>query len=158
MTGVQTCALPIWINPEKLAPLTGVTTWVDMGSAGAGNFEGLYYHIIKRSSLNIFCFLHLSYIGLASVGDTKLRFGELFDSRLADVSEAARLCAAFPEVIKGLKVRLGMESSLTEGLSYLEMALALGENLGLPVVVHATSDRKSVVLGKIVYIGGRRII
>jgi dihydroorotase len=130
---------PLGINPEKLAPLTGVTTWVDMGSAGAGNFEGLYYHILKRSSLNIFCFLHLSYIGLVPVGDTKLRFGELFDSRLADVSEAARLCAAFPDAIKGLKLRLGMESSLTEGLAYLDMALALGERLGLPVVVHATS-------------------
>ena len=27
---------PLGINPDKLAPLSGVTTWVDMGSTGAG--------------------------------------------------------------------------------------------------------------------------
>lgn len=142
---------PLGINPDKLASLTGVTTWVDMGSAGAGNFEGLYYHVLKRSELSIFCFLHLSYIGLVPVGDTKLRFGELFDSRLADVSEAARICKAFPDVIKGLKIRIGMESSLTEGLAYLDMALALAEKLGLPLVVHATSapPRTAEVLSRL---------
>ncbi len=130
---------PLGVNPDKLAAECGVTTWVDMGSAGAGNFEGLYYHVIRRSTLDIFCFLHLSYVGLVPVGDTKLRFGELFDSRLADIHEAARICKAFPGVIKGLKIRIGMESALTEGLAYLEMALALGDRLGLPLVVHATS-------------------
>jgi dihydroorotase len=73
------------------------------------------------------------------VGDTKLRFGELFDSRLADTAAAAQTCASFPDAIKGLKIRIGMESSLTEGLAYLDMALALGEKLGLPLAVHATS-------------------
>jgi dihydroorotase len=130
---------PLGVNPDKLAPLTGVTTWVDMGSSGAGNFEGLYYHVLKRSELSIFCFLHLSFIGLTPVGDTKLRFGELFDSRLADTAEAARICKAFPDVIKGIKIRIGMESALTEGLAYLDMALALAEKLELPLVVHATS-------------------
>lgn len=130
---------PLGINPDKLAPLTGVTTWVDMGSAGAGNFEGLYHHVLRRSSLNIFCFLHLSYIGLVPVGDTRLRFGELFDPRLADAEAAARACAEFPDAIKGLKIRIGMESALTEGMAYLDMALALGEKIGLPLAVHATS-------------------
>jgi len=32
---------PLGINPDKLAPLTGGTRCVEMGSAGAGNFEGL---------------------------------------------------------------------------------------------------------------------
>ncbi|MDX9827759.1 MAG: amidohydrolase/deacetylase family metallohydrolase [Spirochaetia bacterium] len=142
---------PLGINPDKLAALTGVTTWVDMGSAGAGNFEGLYYHVLKRSNLNILCFLHLSYVGLVPVGDTRLRFGELFDARLADTLEAARVCKAFPDAIKGLKIRIGMESSLTDGLSYLDMALALGDSLGLPLVVHATSAPPStaVVLSRL---------
>ena len=77
-THVYWGATPLGVNPDKLAPLTGVTTWVDMGSAGAGNFEGLFHHIIRHSELNLFCFLHLSYIGLVSVGDTKLRFRELW--------------------------------------------------------------------------------
>lgn len=142
---------PLGVNPDKLAPLTGVTTWVDMGSSGAGNFEGLYYHVVKRSELSIFCFLNLSYIGLVPVGDTKLRFSELFDARLADTSEAARICKAFPDVIKGLKIRIGMESSLTDGIFYLDMALALAEKLGLPLVVHATSapPRTTEVLSRL---------
>ncbi|MHB8111495.1 MAG: amidohydrolase family protein [Syntrophorhabdaceae bacterium] len=130
---------PLGVNPDKLAPSSGVTTWVDMGSAGAGNFEGLYHHIIKKSKVRILSFLHLSYLGLVSVGDTKLRFGELFDSRLADATAVAQTVEKYRDNIKGLKLRIGMESALTEGHAYLDIALGLGERLGLPVVVHATS-------------------
>jgi len=44
-----------------------------------------------------------------------------------------------------------MESSLTEGLAYLDMALALAEKLGLPLVVHATSapPRTAEVLSRL---------
>jgi len=130
---------PLGVNPDKLGPLSGVTTWVDMGSAGAGNFEGLYHHIIKKSKVRILSFLHLSYLGLVSVGDTKLRFGELFDSRLADATAVAQTVEKYRDNIKGLKLRIGMESALTEGQAYLDIALGLGERLGLPIVVHATS-------------------
>ncbi len=128
---------PLGVNPDKLAPLSGVTTWVDMGSAGAGNYEGLYHHVIKKSKVRILSFLHLSYLGLVPAGDTKLRFGELFDSRLADAHAAAQTIGKYRDNILGLK--LGMESALTEGLAYLDIALGLGERLGIPIVVHATS-------------------
>lgn len=130
---------PLGINPDKLAPLSGVTTWVDMGSTGAGNYEGLYYHVIKKSKLRILSFLNISYLGLVSVGDTKLRFGELFDSRLADANAIVQTCNNYKDNILGIKLRIGMESALTEGLAYLDIAISLGEKLGLPVVVHATT-------------------
>ena len=130
---------PLGVNPDKLAPLSGVTTWVDMGSAGGGNYEGLYHHVIQTSKLRILSFLNLSFLGLVSSGDTKLRFGELFDARLADSSAVAQTCQNYKDSILGLKLRIGMDSALTEGLAYLDIALALGEKLGLPVAVHATS-------------------
>jgi dihydroorotase len=130
---------PLGVNPDKLAPAGGVTAWVDMGSAGAGNFEGLYHHVIARSALTIAAFINLSYIGLVPAGRTRLRFGELFDERLADADALCEAVGAFGGAIKGIKLRIGMDNALSRGLSFLELALDLGEKLGLPVAVHATA-------------------
>ena len=127
------------INPSKVGPATGVTTFVDLGSTGAGNFEGFNEHVIKLSSVSIYAFLNLSYIGLSSIGDTEARFGELFDDRLMDVHSINKAISRYRDIIKGIKIRLGPSTSGKNGYFALNIATQLASELNLPLVVHATS-------------------
>jgi len=97
------------------------------------------HHILRRSPLRIYAFLHLSFIGLAPVGKTQLRFGELFDFRLADAPAVSETIQTFPEIIKGIKLRLGPACAGEHGLAALELACEIGKSTGLPVAVHATA-------------------
>lgn len=127
------------INPTKINPKSGVTTCVDFGSAGAGNFEGFYHHVIKNSTVAIYALLNLSYIGLTSIGDTEVRFGELFDDRLIDVHSTTETIEEYPDVIKGLKIRLGPATSGKNSYYALTIANQLSRNLEIPLAIHATS-------------------
>ena len=52
------------IEPDPVGSRTGVTTWIDVGSAGALTLEGLRKFIIERAKVRISAFLNISYIGL----------------------------------------------------------------------------------------------
>lgn len=130
---------PLGVDPDVLAPGSGVTTWIDAGSAGAGNIAGLVRHVVERSHLTIRLFLHVSYIGLLPVGNTDLRFGELFDFRLADARAWLRELEVYSKHIVGIKVRLGHTSTGSNGMDALRVARALGDATGLPVMVHVAN-------------------
>jgi len=57
---------------DTVCASTGVTTFVDGGSAGAATFEGMREFVIARSRVRVLAFLNISAIGLAY-----LRIGEL---------------------------------------------------------------------------------
>lgn len=135
-THVYWAGTPLGIDPDQLAAASGVTTWIDTGSAGAGNLEGLVRHVIERSPLTIKAFVHLSLIGLVTVGHTAVRFGELYDHRLADVSACLRALEEFSSHVLGVKVRLGANSTGALGMDSLRMARAVGDASGLPIMVH----------------------
>lgn len=130
---------PLGVDPNVLAPAAGVTTWVDAGSAGAGNVEGLVRHVVDRSPVTIRFFVHVSYIGLVPVGQTDLRFGELFDHRLADAAACLRVVEAYPEHVIGIKVRIGHGSTGPNGMDSMRVARSLGDWTGLPVMVHISN-------------------
>jgi dihydroorotase len=129
---------PLGVDPDALAPMSGVTTWIDAGSAGAGNAEGLIRHIVERSQLTIKFFLHVSYIGLLPVGHTDLRFGELFDHRLADARACLREIENHREHIVGIKARLGHTSTGPNSMDSLRVARSLGDATGLPLMIHVS--------------------
>jgi dihydroorotase len=81
---------------------------------------------------------------MTSVGKTQLRFGELFDFRLADASAVIETVQQFPEVIRGIKLRVGATCAAEHGLTALEMACELGKSLAIPVAVHATAPPPSL--------------
>lgn len=132
-------ATPLGVNPDKIGPATGVTTWLDFGSAGAGNVEGLVYHVIRSSRLRLFALLNLSFVGLTPVGKTVARYGELFDQRLMDVPAVVEAFATYPDVLKGIKIRLGPLTSGENGSAALRTAKALSKRLKVPLFVHATA-------------------
>lgn len=127
---------PLGVDPDALAAASGVTAWIDTGSAGAGNVEGLVRHVIERSPLTIKAFVHLSYVGLVPAGHTDLRFGELFDHRLADVGACLRALREHAPHVLGVKIRLGANSTGPNGLSSLQAARAVADASGSRLMVH----------------------
>src|SRR5215470_16031560 len=52
------------IDAEEFCRLSGVTTAIDTGSAGPGNFAGFRRHVIERSQVRILAYLHISFAGI----------------------------------------------------------------------------------------------
>src|SRR5262245_36055959 len=55
------------IDPDPVAARSGVTTWLDVGSAGAFNWRGLREFVIKPADVRIYGLLNISAIGLTAM-------------------------------------------------------------------------------------------
>ena len=54
------------INPDPVAARSGVTTWLDVGSAGAYNWPGFPPLVIQAAQSRIYGLLNISSIGLTA--------------------------------------------------------------------------------------------
>jgi dihydroorotase len=52
------------IEPDPVAARSGVTTWLDVGSAGAYSFPGFRRYVAEASRARVYSLLNLSSIGL----------------------------------------------------------------------------------------------
>src|SRR5437762_13612450 len=57
------------IDAEEFCRKSGVTTSVDTGSAGPGNFAGFRKHVIEPSQVRILAYLHVSHAGIFGFSD-----------------------------------------------------------------------------------------
>lgn len=128
------------INPNDVGPKTGVTTFVDAGSSGPGNFLGFKEHIIETSICDIFAFLNISYAGIPYFSSEDFAnpnmYGENQALEMIKVQSAINIVEKYPLIIKGIKVRLGMNTSGNLSLIPLKLALKAAETTGKPVMVH----------------------
>jgi len=123
------------VDGDRLAKRCGTTTWVDVGSAGPGNFEGLRRHVIERSETRILALLHISYAGIYAFSH-EVMVGESLQRELLNPEACARVAARRPELIRGIKVRIGAKTSGVHGLTPLHLAIEAAERCGLPVMCH----------------------
>jgi len=123
------------IDAEEFCRTSGVTTSVDTGSAGPGNFAGFRKHVIEPSQVRILAYLHISHAGIYGFS-TDVHVGESEDLRLMDPVGAVRVAAENPEHIVGIKVRVGRHASGDQGVAPLEFALQTAEETGLPLMAH----------------------
>ena len=123
------------IDAEEFCRTSGVTTAVDTGSAGPGNFMGFRRHVIERSAVRILAYLHISHAGIYGFSSTVM-VGESEDIRLMDPVTAAQVADANRDVIVGIKVRVGRHASGDQGTAPLEIALQVAEETGLPLMAH----------------------
>ena len=93
------------VEPDGLARRSGVTTLVDAGSAGAGNFAGFKEYVVNSSRSRILSFLNISYTGMFCF-TRDLQVGELLNLELASVNHAIKVAQQYSEDILGIKVRL----------------------------------------------------
>ncbi|MCB1492666.1 MAG: amidohydrolase/deacetylase family metallohydrolase [Rhodobiaceae bacterium] len=123
------------IDAGAIASASGVTTFVDAGSAGSGNFPGFLKHVIEPSEPRILAYLHISFAGIFAFSK-RIMVGESSDLRLMSPADAVAVANANRDVIVGIKVRVGRNASGSSGAAPLEIALQVAEELGLPLMAH----------------------
>ena len=123
------------IDAEAFCRASGVTTAVDTGSAGPGNFAGFRKHVIERSEVRILAYLHVSHAGIFGFSN-RVMVGESEELRLMDPISAVEVVDANRDLIVGIKVRVGRHSSGTSGIVPLDIALEVAEEVGLPLMAH----------------------
>ena len=123
------------VAAELLARTGGVTTFIDAGSAGPGNFPGFRKHVIEPSPVRILPYLNVSFPGIFAFSKTVM-VGECSDMRLIDAREAVRVALENKDLVLGIKVRVGKSASGTSGIMPLDIALDVAEEAGLPVMAH----------------------
>src|SRR3954469_23373021 len=69
------------IDAEDYCRKSGVTTAIDTGSAGPGNFAGFRKHVIERSKVRILVYLHVSFAGIYAFSH-RVMVGESEEIRL----------------------------------------------------------------------------
>lgn len=138
------------IDAHDFARRSGVTTCIDTGSAGPGNFPGFRKHVIEPSETRILVYLHVSFAGIYGFAP-RLMVGESHDFRMMAPQEAARVIEENRDVIVGIKVRVGRHASGPQGIAPLDVALGLSDETGLPVMCHIDEPPPSyeAVVGKL---------
>ena len=123
------------IDAEEFCRTSGVTTSVDTGSAGPGNFAGFRKHVIEPSQVRILAYLHVSHAGIFGFSD-RVMVGESADLRLMNPIDAVEVANANRDVIVGIKVRVGLHASGTSGAVPLRIALEVADAVGMPLMAH----------------------
>jgi dihydroorotase len=122
-------------SPYGLDPVAnlrgGVTTAVDAGSTGFSNFASFRRHTIETAAARLLAFVHVAAAGLVTTV-----VGELQDIRYARPREAAAVAADHPDVVVGIKVRLGSEACGDNVAAALDAALEAADLAGLPLMAH----------------------
>jgi dihydroorotase len=123
------------VDAEDFCRRSGVTTAVDTGSAGPGNFAGFRKHVIERSAVRILAYLHVSFAGIYAYSP-RVMVGESEEIRLMAPTDAVEVANANRDIIVGIKVRVGARASGRSGTVPLDVALQAAEEAGLPVMAH----------------------
>ncbi len=123
------------IDAEEFCRTSGVTTAIDTGSAGPGNFAGFRKHVIERSAVRILAYLHISFAGIYGFS-RRVMVGESEELRLMAPVDAVEVARANRDLIVGIKVRVGRNAAGYSGLAPLDIALQVAEETGLPLMAH----------------------
>src|ERR1700751_33295 len=123
------------IDAEEFCRTSGVTTAVDTGSAGPGNFAGFRRNVIEPSQVRILAYLHISHAGIYGYSH-RVMVGENDEIRLMNPIDAVQVADANRDLIVGIKVRVGRTSSGASGIVPLQMALEVANEVGMPLMCH----------------------
>ena len=121
------------IRPDPVAATTGVTTWVDAGSAGAMNLLGMREYLDRTSRVRAYAFLNISTIGL-----TPSTY-ELTNLEYVDVRLCVKLARLNADFVRGIKVRMGAQTVGEHGLEPLRRGIQAARELDVPVMVHLST-------------------
>lgn len=118
------------IQADPVAARTGVTTWLDVGSAGAFNFMGFREFVAKPAASRLYALLNISSIGLTA------STGELANLNYCDVDLACKLTNLNRDMILGIKVRIDRNTTAGTGIEPLRRGREAAERVGMPMMVH----------------------
>lgn len=124
------------VNPDTACLPAGVTTAVDAGSTGWGNYPALREYIMRPSHTRLYAFVHLCATGLTSL---TARIGELQNLAMAQTDQAIRCIADNPEHVLGVKVRIDHRATgEANALPALAMARQVADATQTQMMVHVS--------------------
>ena len=135
------------VDADALAVRGGTTTFVDAGSAGAGNMAGFRRHVVERSKVRILAYINISFAGIFGFS-RHLMVGECAEIRLCDAVACRDVAREHADILCGVKARVGLVAGGTSGIAPLDIAIETSDALHLPVMAHIDKpppSRKEVV-------------
>ena len=126
------------IDPDPVAWRTGVTTWLDAGSAGAFSLVGLRELVAAPAAARVYALLNVSAVGL--VAET----GELADLDHCDPLLCERVIDANRDLVLGVKARIDRHTVGRNGLEPLRRARSVADATELPLMVHIAQGPPAV--------------
>jgi len=120
------------VDVEALGPASGVTTWVDAGTAGATTFPGFRRFIAERLPVKVLAFLNISSQGILDITVA----GECDDIRWCNLERALEVIEANRDLIVGVKVRPSRNGVREAGIEPVQMAREAADAAGVPMMVH----------------------
>ncbi|HET7055536.1 MAG TPA: amidohydrolase/deacetylase family metallohydrolase [Thermomicrobiales bacterium] len=118
------------IEPDPVAARSGVTTWLDVGSAGGYTFPGFRRWISEPAKSRVFALLNMSSIGL--VAPT----WELSNIDYCDIDLGQMIVERNRDIILGIKARIDASTTRGTGIEPLKRARELADKVELPLMVH----------------------
>jgi dihydroorotase len=118
------------VSPDPLAAASGVTTWLDAGSAGAYNALGLLDFVIHPAKARLYALLNISAIGLTAPT------WELANLNYCDVDLCCRLIDLHRDRLLGVKARMDANTTLGQGVEPLRRARQAADRCLSPLMVH----------------------
>lgn len=118
------------IRADPVAARSGVTTWLDVGSAGAYNFPGFREFIVRPALARIYALLNISSIGLTA------STWELSNLNYLDVDLCCKLIDLNRDLLLGVKVRIDVNTTSGTGVDGLRRGRLAAERCALPMMVH----------------------
>ncbi|MEU8078612.1 amidohydrolase/deacetylase family metallohydrolase [Catellatospora citrea] len=117
------------IDPDPVAWCSGVTTWVDAGSAGAYGLDALR-RAVRGYRVRVPVLLNISAVGLTGLT------GESRDLAACDVDLAITAVTANRDLVHGVKARIDANTVGVNGVEPLRRAITVARACELPVMVH----------------------
>ncbi len=111
------------IDADEFCRASGVTTSVDTGSAGPGNWPGFRKHVIEKSQARILAY-------------HRVMVGESRDMAMMNPIDCAEVADKNRDLIVGIKVRVGLHASGDQGTAPLNVALQVANEVGMPLMCH----------------------
>jgi len=102
------------VEPDPIAARSGVTTWLDVGSAGGYTWPGFRRYVVEPSKSKVFALLNLPSIGL--VAPT----WELSNIDYCDIDLGQMIVEANRDLILGIKARIDPNTTRGTGIEPLK--------------------------------------
>lgn len=131
---------PICVEPNSSFLPNGVTSVVDAGSAGWGNYRSFYNSIITPSLVRIKSYLNVVNVGLATLGGGPTGYLENIDPKNFNRDKIIQTFDEYKDNLIGLKLRFSKDL-LEDKKLYMEPlveTIKLAEEIGVPICVHTT--------------------
>ena len=124
------------VDPDAACLPSGVTTGVDAGSTGWGNYQALKTYVVDDSDTQIYAFVHLAATGLTSL---TARIGELQNLAFAQIDQAIQCIDENRGDVLGIKVRIDHRATgEANALPALEMAREVADATRSKMMVHVS--------------------